>query len=75
MTESIAQIVILLAAAYLAIGVVFGLLVAAGLWRRLEPRADGGTIGFRVLVIPGAALLWPWLLPRVLRAGGRKIPA
>jgi hypothetical protein len=75
MTESIAQIVILLAAAYLAVGVVFALLIAAGLWRRLEPRADAGTLGFRVLIVPAAALIWPWLLPRVLRTGGRKTPA
>ena len=31
--------------------------------------ADGATWGFRLLILPGAAALWPVLLSRWLRAG------
>ena len=49
----------------------FGVLFAAGfLWRglaRLDPLAAEGTRGFRALIFPGCAALWPWLLLRLLR--------
>lgn len=32
----------------------------------IEPSARGGSILFRLLIVPGAILLWPWI---VLRAG------
>ena len=75
MTESIANLVVLLAAVYLAVGFVLAVLVAAGLWRRIDPDAIAGSPGFRVLVIPGATLLWPWILIRVLRSGEGKVPS
>jgi hypothetical protein len=36
---------------------------------RLDAVAAHGTTGFRLLLVPGAALLWPLLLRRVLGAG------
>jgi hypothetical protein len=52
---------------YLLIGLLFALPFA---WRwsaRLDPVASGGTMGFRLLILPGAALLWLWLLLKLLR--------
>ncbi|MGE0442245.1 MAG: hypothetical protein AB7L66_05520 [Gemmatimonadales bacterium] len=52
---------------YLAAGALFAVWFA---WRgagRLDPVARSGTSGFRLLVLPGAALLWPWLALRVVR--------
>ena len=52
---------------YLGGGLVFALWFA---WRGaagLDPVAAGGSRGFRLLVIPGAAALWPLLLRRLLR--------
>jgi hypothetical protein len=34
---------------------------------KLDPRAAGAGFGFRVVIFPGAAALWPWLLLRWLR--------
>ena len=31
------------------------------------PGGEAGTIGFRLLIVPAAALLWPWLLVRWAR--------
>lgn len=69
----IALLIVRLAAGYLALGSVFALWFA---WRgagRLDPAARGGSMGFRLLVLPGAALLWPVLL-RAIRAGGAAPP-
>jgi len=48
----------------LGIGLVFALWFA---WRgaaRFDPVAGRGSLGFRLLIIPGAALLWPYLVIR-----------
>jgi len=55
---------------YLGLGLVFALWFALSGARRLDPAAGRGTWGFRVLLVPGAALLWPLLLPRTLAAKG-----
>jgi len=49
---------------YLALGAAFAVpfaLVGAG---KIDPDARGATWGFRLLVMPGAALLWPILARR-----------
>jgi F0F1-type ATP synthase membrane subunit c/vacuolar-type H+-ATPase subunit K len=57
----------LYAAIGLAVGVAF---VVAGAVRVL-PRPASFTPGARLLVLPGAAALWPYVLIRWLRAPGR----
>jgi len=53
---------------YVALGVLFAVaFVTAGVGR-IDPVARDGTWGFRVLVFPGAAALWPLLLARWLAA-------
>ena len=50
--------------AYAATGLVFA---AAFIWLgigRVDPVARTGSLGFRTLVLPGAAALWPLLLHR-----------
>lgn len=51
---------------YLVIGVLFGILFALRWVSRLDPSACAGTRGFRVLIVPGCAALWPWLVLRLL---------
>lgn len=63
----IADGLVLAAGCYLAAGLVFALaFVTAGV-QRVDPAARGGTWGFRLLILPGAAALWPLLLARWLR--------
>lgn len=55
--------------AYATMGLAFALAfvtVGAG---RIDPTARTGTWGFRVLIMPGAAALWPLLLARWCAAG------
>ncbi len=57
--------------AYAAVGIVFALVFA---WRgaaRIDPAAVGSTRGFRLIILPGSAALWPLLLLRWLRGAGR----
>ena len=59
---------VLLLQAYSAVGVVFALAFVMKGAGRVDPTAQTGTWGFRVLIFPGAAALWPWLMSRWLRA-------
>jgi hypothetical protein len=67
MTLAAAQVVVQTIAIYLGCGAVFA---AVFLWRWvgiLDSAAAHGTVGFRVLVFPGVATLWPLFLVRVIR--------
>jgi hypothetical protein len=65
----IADGLVLGAGCYLAAGLVFALaFVTAGV-QRVDPAARDGTWGFRLLILPGAAALWPLLLARWVRGG------
>ena len=55
---------------YAVIGLVFAI---AFVWKgvgKIDPAAVQGTIGFRILIIPGVAALWPILARRWLRGEG-----
>jgi hypothetical protein len=54
--------------AYPMIGCLFAIaFVAVGI-QRVDPLANGSGLGFRVLVLPGVAALWPWFLYRWVRS-------
>jgi hypothetical protein len=61
----IAWILVSVAGVYAVIGVAFA---AFFVWRgvqRIDPAAVEGTVGFRLLVFPGAVAFWPVLMRRV----------
>jgi hypothetical protein len=68
LTPPLATWLVRLAVFYLAIGVAFAVPFAARWVNRLDDVAAHGTPGFRLLLIPGATLLWPLLIPRLFRA-------
>ena len=72
MPIAIAQGLVTLAGVYAALGLVFAVpfvLVGA---QRTDPAAEGGTWGFRLLIIPGVIAFWPLLAFRWI--GGREQP-
>lgn len=72
MSESLAEVVVATAAVYCAIGLAFGLAFVALGAGRIDPAARAAPLGFRVLILPGSAALWPFLASRWLR--GRRQP-
>jgi len=68
MGHDLATTTIWFAAAYLALGLAFAIPFAIRWAGRLDPAAQRGTWGFRLLIVPGAALLWPLLAVRLARA-------
>ena len=63
----IAEGVVLAVGAYFAAGLVFAVaFITAGV-QRVDPAARGASWGFRLLILPGAAALWPLLLARWVR--------
>ncbi len=65
--------VVRLATVYSVIGILFAIPFAFRWAGRLDPVAAHGTVGFRLLLLPGAILLWP-LLARRLLVGGEQPP-
>jgi len=71
MSFTVANWIVGALAVYAVIGIVFAIpfvFVGAG---RIDPTAGSGTIGFRLLILPGAALLWPVMLVRWIRGEGK----
>jgi hypothetical protein len=56
--------------AYAIVGVLFAILFVLRGVQRVDHQARGASIGFRLLILPGAAAFWPLLLMRWLRATG-----
>ena len=68
-----AEVVVLLLTVYVACGLAFAPFFV---WRgvgRIDPGAKSAGLGFRLLILPGVAALWPVLLRRWLT--GRLPPA
>ena len=70
MFESIVTALVFAGLAYAGVGVLFALLFVTRGAARLDPDADGATWGFKVLILPGAAALWPLLAMRWVRGQG-----
>ena len=68
MSHEVAKLVTAVLALYLVLGGVFAIGFALTWAGRLDPVAKEGSVGFRLLILPGAALLWPWLLLRVVKS-------
>lgn len=67
MTLAAAQLLVLMIVIYFGCGVAFA---AVFLWRWvgvLDAAAEHGTLGFRMLVLPGVAAFWPLFLVRMVR--------
>lgn len=76
MAERVWSIVVLIMAAYAILGCVFAVWFAARGASRLDPGAAHAPLGFRLIIIPGAVALWPWLVRGLLvRRVARVTPA
>ena len=62
------ELLVRAAEVYAAIGLIFAIAFAARGVDRIDPAAHGSTRGFRLVIIPGVAALWPLLLKRWIQA-------
>jgi len=70
MSETVAKASVYFLEAYAGLGLIFALpFVFIGV-QHLDSEAQGSGVGFRLLILPGAAALWPMLLYRWARGIG-----
>ncbi len=68
MSERVAELLVAVVGAYVAAGAVFAVAFVAWGVSRVDPVARHATIGFRLIILPGATALWPLLALRWMRA-------
>jgi hypothetical protein len=71
--ENLAVWAVQLLDVYAGLGLAFAVAFVARGAARIDPAAAGATLGFRLITLPGAAALWPWLLVRWLRGGPPRV--
>jgi hypothetical protein len=64
----IAEWFVRLLTAYGAIGLIFAVAFVTRGIQRIDPAAIGAPIGFRLIVLPAAAALWPLLASRWVKS-------
>ena len=67
----IAQLRVNGAGVYLLLGLAFAIACVRRGAGQIDPAAANGTLGFRLIILPGAVLLWPWLAKRWWRGAPR----
>jgi hypothetical protein len=60
-------------AAYAAIGLLFAAAFLPAGISQVDPASKGSGIGFRLIILPGVAALWPLMLKRWTQGRGRAI--
>ena len=71
MPLGLAQLIVGALAVYGGLGVLFAAAFVARGVQRIDESADGASWGFRLLIAPGAAAFWPYLLRRWIVAARR----
>ncbi|HET9744546.1 MAG TPA: hypothetical protein VFP97_02470 [Chitinophagaceae bacterium] len=67
----IVQIILITASIYLLLGVLFVIPFLTKGLTKVDKGAHGGTIGFKIIIIPGVIVFWPALLLKWVKANGK----
>lgn len=70
--QMVIEIIFMLIAIYLLLGLLFAIAFVIKGVEVVDEGAHGGSIGFRIIIIPGTMVFWPFLLKRWLRAKKEK---
>lgn len=68
--SSAVEIVVGILGLHAACGLLFAVFFVVWGVGRIDPHAVDGSWGFRLLIVPASAVLWPWLLWRWLGGVG-----
>ena len=63
-----AEILLIIAAIYLALGVLFVIPFLMKGLTKVDEGAQGSTIGFKIIIIPGVIVFWPVLLSKWMKS-------
>lgn len=64
----IVSIILIVIAFYLAIGFLFAIPFIIKGVNKIDEGAHGGSVGFRIIIIPGTMVFWPILLKKWITA-------
>jgi hypothetical protein len=64
----IVSILLIIAGVYLALGFLFAIPFVIKGVQKIDHGAEGGSIGFRIIIIPGTMVFWPFLLKKWIKA-------
>lgn len=65
---NIVGVILIAVAIYLGLGVLFVVPFLAKGLTKVDAGAHGGTIGFKIIIIPGVIVFWPVLLNKWMKA-------
>lgn len=63
------ELILIIVLTYLLLGVLF---VIPFLWKgltKVDEGAHGGSVGFKIIIIPGVIVFWPVLLSKWMKSG------
>ncbi len=64
---SVINIILAIAAIYLTLGFIFAIAFVTKGVTKMDEGAHGTKWGFRIIIIPGTIIFWPFLLKKWLR--------
>ena len=65
--EATISILLMILGIYFAVGLVFSPLFVLFGVKKIDHGAEEGTWGFRLFIVPGCAIFWPYLLVRWMK--------
>ncbi len=68
---TIVEIILIVVAVYLGLGVLFVIPFLVKGLTKVDEGAKGGTIGFKIIIIPGVIVFWPMMLHKWTNANQR----
>ena len=67
------EVILIIVSIYLLLGVLFVVPFLLKGLTKVDSSAHGGTIGFKIIIIPGVIVFWPALLSKWIKAVKEKI--
>jgi len=61
------EILLIIATVYLALGVLFVFPFLIKALNKIDEGANGSTMGFKIIIIPGVIVFWPVLLSKWMK--------
>jgi len=67
------EVILIIVAVYLLIGVLFVIPFLMKGLTKVDEGAHGGTIGFKIIIMPGVIVFWPVLLKKWIKGSKEKM--